>query len=47
MKAHEKFVYKRDWDLLDFRAHPALYQIGVGEQGVLLVQPYKSEILPH
>jgi hypothetical protein len=24
-----------------------LYRTGVGEQGVLLVEPYKSEILPH
>ncbi len=24
-----------------------MYRIGKGEQGVLLVQPYKSEILPH
>ena len=47
MKAHEKFIYDREWDALDFRAHPEKYQIGVGEQGVLLVQPYKGEILPH
>ncbi|WP_254633328.1 DUF4385 family protein, partial [Deinococcus sp. GbtcB9] len=26
---------------------PELYRVGVGGQGVLLVQPYKSEILPH
>lgn len=42
-----KFNYDRDWKSLDFRAHPEEYQIGVGEQGVLLVEPYKSEILPH
>ena len=29
------------------RAHPEEYQIGKGEQGVLSVEPYKSEILPH
>ena len=29
------------------RAHPEEYQIGMGEQGVLSVEPYKSEILPH
>ncbi|MCD3180158.1 DUF4385 family protein, partial [Salmonella enterica subsp. enterica serovar Enteritidis] len=23
-----------------------MYQVGRGEQGVLLVEPYKSEILP-
>ena len=42
-----KFNYNRDFKTLDFRAHPEEYQIGVGEQGVLLVEPYKSEILPH
>ncbi|WP_139129859.1 DUF4385 family protein, partial [Salmonella enterica] len=30
----------------DFRQQPELYQVGLGEQGVLLVEPYKSEILP-
>ncbi len=29
------------------RAHPEKYQIEKGEQGVLSVEPYKSEILPH
>ena len=42
-----KFDYDRDFANLDFRAHPELYQIGVGEQGVLSVEPYKGEILPH
>lgn len=42
-----KFNYKRDWKNLDFREHPEEYQIGKGEQGVLSVEPYKSEILPH
>lgn len=42
-----KFDYSRDFKTIDFRQHPELYQIGVGEQGVLLVEPYKSEILPH
>jgi hypothetical protein len=41
------FNYTLDFDTTDFRKHPELYRIGVGEQGVLLVQPYKSEILPH
>ena len=31
----------------DFRRHPELYRIGRGEQGVLLAEPYKSELLPH
>lgn len=32
---------------IDYRAHPERYRIGRGEQGVLTVEPYKSEILPH
>jgi hypothetical protein len=42
-----KFDYSLDYKNLDLRAHPELYQVGIGEQGVLLVEPYKSEILPH
>ena len=30
----------------DFRRHPELYRVGRGEQGVLMVEPYKSELLP-
>ena len=41
------FDYSLDYKKLDFRAHPELYRIGRGEQGVLSVEPYKSEILPH
>lgn len=41
------FNYSLDFTTTDFRQHPELYRIGVGEQGVLLVEPYKSEILPH
>ena len=32
---------------IDYRKQPQLYQIGRGEQGVLIVEPYKSELLPH
>jgi hypothetical protein len=32
---------------IDFRNQPEKYVIGKGEQGVLLAEPYKSEILPH
>jgi hypothetical protein len=31
----------------NFREHPELYRVGRGEQGVLSVEPYKSELLPH
>jgi Domain of unknown function (DUF4385) len=41
-----KFNYDLDFNATDFRENPSLYRIGVGEQGVLLVEPYKSEILP-
>lgn len=41
------FNYDQDFQTIDFREHPELYQIGRGEQGVLLVEPYKSEILPY
>ena len=41
------FDYSLDFTNIDFRHNPELYRIGKGEQGVLLVQPYKSEILPH
>ena len=41
------FNYDQDFAHLDFRQHPECYRVGKGEQGVLLVQPYKGEILPH
>jgi hypothetical protein len=41
------FDYEIDFQNTDFRQHPELYRIGKGEQGVLSVEPYKSEILPH
>jgi hypothetical protein len=42
-----KFDYSLDYANLNFRDRPDLYRIGKGEQGVLLVQPYKEEILPY
>ena len=41
------FDYSLDFATIDFREHPELYRVGRGEQGVLLVEPYKSELLPH
>jgi hypothetical protein len=35
-----------DWTI-DFRKFPHKYHVGRGEQGVLLAEPYKSELLPH
>lgn len=31
---------------IDFKKFPQKYRIGKGEQGVLIAEPYKSEILP-
>lgn len=42
-----KFDYSLDFASIDFRKHPERYRVGKGEQGVLLIEPYKSEILPH
>ncbi|MEJ7861445.1 MAG: DUF4385 domain-containing protein [Pyrinomonadaceae bacterium] len=41
-----KFDYSLDYTTLNLRKNPELYRVGKGEQGVLLVEPYKSEILP-
>ncbi|HVG40952.1 MAG TPA: DUF4385 domain-containing protein [Chitinophagaceae bacterium] len=46
-KPKQKFDYNLDYKQINFRDHPELYCIGKGEQGVLLVEPYKSEILPY
>ncbi|PDN07615.1 cytoplasmic protein [Salmonella enterica subsp. enterica serovar Essen] len=47
--AIKPFNYQQDFSSIDFRQQPELYQVGRGEQEkarVLLVEPYKSEILP-
>ncbi|WKN32735.1 DUF4385 domain-containing protein [Porifericola rhodea] len=41
------FDYSLDFDQINFREQPELYRVGKGEQGVLMVEPYKSEILQH
>lgn len=43
----KKFDYSLNFKKINFRESPELYRVGRGEQGVLLVEPYKSEILPH
>ncbi|UYQ95701.1 DUF4385 domain-containing protein [Chitinophaga horti] len=40
----DKYHWKPD---VDYRQHPERYHVGKGEQGVLICEPYKSEILPH
>lgn len=41
------YDYSDEYRSTNFREHPERYRIGRGEQGVLTVEPYKSEILPH
>lgn len=40
------FDYGLDYKTIDMRSTPGLYKVGKKEQGVLLVEPYKSELLP-
>jgi hypothetical protein len=46
-KDPDKTGYADAYRDVDFRRHPERYRIGRGEQGVLIAEPYKSEILPH
>ena len=39
----ETYAWKPD---VDYRVHPEAYRVGRGEQGVLIVEPYKSELVP-
>ncbi len=41
---NKKYYWKPD---IDYKKHPELYKVGKGEQGVLICQPYKSEIGPN
>lgn len=48
MKTQEaRAAYRAKFVGIDFRQNPEKYLIGRGEEGVLLAEPYKSEILPH
>jgi hypothetical protein len=40
----ENYPWKPD---IDYRIHPELYRVGRGEQGVLICEPYKSELTKH
>jgi hypothetical protein len=40
----QKYAWKPD---IDYRKHPAKYHVGKGEQGVLICEPFKSEMTPH
>lgn len=41
---NKHYIWKKD---INYRQYSELYRIGKGEQGVLICEPYKSEILPH
>ena len=43
----ERTEYRGRFADINFRQNPEKYRIGRGEEGVLSVEPYKSEILPH
>ena len=38
---HKEYSWKPD---IDYRANPEKYKVGKGEQGVLICEPYKSDI---
>ncbi|WP_395477261.1 DUF4385 domain-containing protein [Rickettsia endosymbiont of Pantilius tunicatus] len=40
---NKNYKWKND---IDYRKEPEKYRVGKGEQGVLICQPYKNEILP-
>ncbi|WP_342170109.1 DUF4385 domain-containing protein [Rickettsia endosymbiont of Seladonia tumulorum] len=40
---NKNYRWKND---IDYRKEPEKYRVGKGEQGVLICQPYKNEILP-
>ena len=40
---HKEYKWK---NYIDYRKNPHLYEIGRGQQGVLICQPYKSELHP-
>ena len=40
---HDKYPWKPN---IDYRENPHLYKVGRGQQGVLICEPYKSELYP-
>lgn len=45
-KNKNSVLYAQRYRNIDFRKNPELYHVGRGEQGVLIAEPYKSELLP-
>lgn len=46
MKKKKTVTYAERYRNIDFKKYPERYVIGRGEQGVLIAEPYKSELLP-
>lgn len=46
MKGARAGSYADAYRNIDFRAQPSRYRVGRGEEGVLIAEPYKSELLP-
>jgi hypothetical protein len=46
-KFKDALPYMHDYDNIDFKKHPEKYKINRGEQGVLMAEPYKSDIVKH
>jgi|TARA_B100000085_G_scaffold234481_1_gene222355 hypothetical protein len=42
--SHSDYKWRAD---IDYRKNPGMYRIGRGQQGVLVCEPYKSEICQH
>lgn len=40
----KKYHWRAD---IDYRKHPEAYKVGKGEQGVLICEPYKGELVAH
>ncbi|MBN8827845.1 MAG: DUF4385 domain-containing protein [Sphingobacteriia bacterium] len=40
----KKYIFKAE---INYRQNPEAYRVAKGEQGVLICEPYKSEILPY
>ena len=47
MKQMDSSYFKKWNPDVDYRKNPHLYNIGRGQQGVLICEPYKSEICKH
>lgn len=41
---HSNYAWKSD---VDYQQEPQKYRVGKGEQGVLICEPYKSELVAH